>query len=187
MRQLRQDVRGFWQFLHRQAGGDRAQADELAAAGSSAARERASRSRRCGPPRLPGVRRSRRSCASTSSPSTTTRPACAARSARTSAAPTRATPTTPAARPGLARLIADLGFGRKVFRDDLMSAVRFHRILRRGREYGPGLSPHDALAAGAAGRPASAACTSSASTRTSRRQFEFLQNAWMIEHRSSPV
>ena len=38
----------------------------------------------------------------------------------------------------LKRIITMLGFGPKGFRDDLMSPVRFHRILRRGREYGPG-------------------------------------------------
>src|SRR6185369_17126042 len=45
---------------------------------------------------------------------------------------------------GLARLFAALGFGSKGFRDDLISSVRFHRILRRGREYGPSLSWVDA-------------------------------------------
>ena len=37
---------------------------------------------------------------------------------------------------GLKKLITMLGFGPRGFRDDLMSSVRFHRILRRGREYG---------------------------------------------------
>ena len=77
----------------------------------------------------------------------------AARSARTSAARTRGTATTPAARPAWPRLIAHRwASAAEGFRDDLMSSVRFHRILRRGREYGPGLSPEDALAPGAAGR-----------------------------------
>jgi hypothetical protein len=38
-----------------------------------------------------------------------------------------------------------LGFGPKGFYDDLISSVRFHRILRRGREYGSELSPEEAL------------------------------------------
>ena len=79
---------------------------------------------------------------------------------------------------GLARLIADLGFGRKVFREDLTSAVRFHRILRRGREYGPGLSPRDAVALDppdARERGLHFICLNA----NIGRQFEFLQNAWM--------
>ena len=60
----------------------------------------------------------------------------------------RANPRTtdfPGRPTGLRGLVAALGFERKDFRDDLMSSVRFHRILRRGREYGPWLSPGDAL------------------------------------------
>jgi len=38
-----------------------------------------------------------------------------------------------------------LGFGPKGFYDDLTSSARFHRILRRGREYGSELSPEQAL------------------------------------------
>ena len=79
---------------------------------------------------------------------------------------------------GLARLIADLGFGRKVFRDDLTSAVRFHRILRRGREYGPGLSPHDAVGRRPAGRGERGLHFICLNANIGR-QFEFLQNAWM--------
>ena len=46
-----------------------------------------------------------------------------------------------------------LGFGPRRFRDDLMSPVRFHRILRRGREYGPELLPEDAIALAPANDP----------------------------------
>jgi len=45
----------------------------------------------------------------------------------------------------LRKLIIMLGFGPKGFYDDLTSSVRFHRILRRGREYGSELSPEQAL------------------------------------------
>jgi deferrochelatase/peroxidase EfeB len=85
---------------------------------------------------------------------------------------------------GLVRLVAALGLRRKEFRDDLMSAVRFHRILRRGREYGPGLSPTDAL------RPAPPddrerglhfICLNA----NIARQFEFLQNAWIMSTKFS--
>jgi hypothetical protein len=45
----------------------------------------------------------------------------------------------------LRKLIIMLGFGPKGFYDDLTSSVRFHRILRRGREYGSELSPEQTL------------------------------------------
>ncbi len=58
------------------------------------------------------------------------------------------------------KLITMLGFGPNGFRDDLMSSVRFHRILRRGREYGPELKPEDALTPARLTNP-SADCISS--------------------------
>ena len=71
-----------------------------------------------------------------------------------------------------------LGFGPKGFRDDLMSPVRFHRILRRGREYGRELVPQDAIGPAPADDPERGLhflCLNA----NILRQFEFLQNAWM--------
>ena len=71
-----------------------------------------------------------------------------------------------------------LGFGPKGFRDDLISSVRYHRILRRGREYGPGLSPEDALGPAPSNEPSRGLhfiCLNG----NILRQFEFLQNAWI--------
>jgi deferrochelatase/peroxidase EfeB len=84
----------------------------------------------------------------------------------------------------LAKLVTMLGFGPKGFRDDLMSSVRFHRILRRGREYGPGLKPEEALGpapANEAKRGLHFICLNA----NISRQFEFLQNAWMISTKFS--
>jgi deferrochelatase/peroxidase EfeB len=70
------------------------------------------------------------------------------------------------------------GFGPKGFRDDLMSPVRFHRILRRGREYGPGLPPYDAAQpppTDGIERGLHFICLNA----NIARQFEFLQNAWI--------
>jgi deferrochelatase/peroxidase EfeB len=61
---------------------------------------------------------------------------------------------------------------------DLIASTRFHRLLRRGREYGPGVSPAEALGGG----------SSSADTglhficlgANIARQFEFVQNAWAM-------
>ncbi len=70
-----------------------------------------------------------------------------------------------------------LGFGPGGFRDDLMSPVRFHRILRRGREYGPELSPQNALAPAPPDDPERGLHFICLNANISR-QFEFLQNAW---------
>ena len=152
LRQLRQDVRGFWRFIYR--------ASRRRSRRGRQARGRPGRTHEGGRPAgadRAGARFPASLDAGGSSPEPVhvrPRPGGrrAARSARTSAARTRATRTTPDARPGSPVSSPTLGFGRRVFRDDLMSAVRFHRILRRGREFGPGLSPEDALAPAPTGR-----------------------------------
>jgi deferrochelatase/peroxidase EfeB len=71
-----------------------------------------------------------------------------------------------------------LGFRKGAFHDDLTSSVRFHRILRRGREYGPGLSPADAQSPAIGDDPPRGlrfVCLNA----NIARQFEFLQNAWI--------
>ena len=65
-------------------------------------------------------------------------------------------------------LMRTLGFHRKSFRDDLVSSTRFHRIVRRGRAYGSALSRAQALGGEAVDDHAGVGFTSSASTPTSR-------------------
>jgi deferrochelatase/peroxidase EfeB len=183
MRQLRQDVRGFWQFLWRQAGGSQAQADRLAAAlvgrtmdgeplvpvqaeaipgiGSRAEELRQNQFTFDGDPH--GV-------------------ACPFGAHVRRANPRNA--DYPGRPVGLARLVAAVGLGSNAFRDDLMSSVRFHRILRRGREYGTGISRLEALSpapADDAERGLHFICINA----NISRQFEFLQNAWMASSKFS--
>jgi deferrochelatase/peroxidase EfeB len=78
----------------------------------------------------------------------------------------------------LAEAIRLLGFGETSVHEDLAASVRFHRILRRGREYGPGLSPAEAM------EPAPPVDSARglhfvALNANIERQFEFVQNAWM--------
>jgi deferrochelatase/peroxidase EfeB len=183
MRQLIQDVRGFWRFVYREAGGDPGRADQLAAA--MVGRTRA------GDPLVPvqqdliagigaspkEVRQNRftydRDPAGTGCPF--------------GAHLRRANPRNgdyPGRPSGLARLVALLGFGSRGFRDDLMSSVRYHRILRRGREFGPGLSPEDALAPAPADEPERGLHFICLNANISR-QFEFLQNAWLMSTKFS--
>ncbi len=79
----------------------------------------------------------------------------------------------------LARLIALLGFGPHGYRDDVMSPTRFHRVLRRGREYGPGLTPAEALQPAPPGDPERGLHFMCVNANIAR-QFEFLQNAWTM-------
>lgn len=71
-----------------------------------------------------------------------------------------------------------LGFGETSVHEDLAASVRFHRILRRGREYGPGLSPGEAVQPALPNDPRRG-LNFIALNANIERQFEFVQNAWM--------
>ena len=77
-----------------------------------------------------------------------------------------------------------LGFGPKGFRDDLMSSVRFHRILRRGREYRAELRPEEALQPVLPNEPERGLRFLCLNANISR-QFGFLQNAWVVNTKFS--
>jgi deferrochelatase/peroxidase EfeB len=177
-RQLRQDVRKFWQFISREAGANIADVDHLAAAfvGRTTA----------GDPLVPirahaiaGIGRTPddvrlNQFTFDDDPAGARCPIGAhIRRANPRNADLPGHPT------GLARLIAMLGIARRRYGDDLTSSVRFHRILRRGREYGPGLSPADALAPAPANDPERGLHFLCLNANISR-QFEFLQNSWVM-------
>ncbi|HTD16507.1 MAG TPA: hypothetical protein VK673_15090 [Chthoniobacterales bacterium] len=176
-RQLQQDVRLFWQFALQQSGGDTAKAEQLASAMVGRTRS--------GDPLeaiqeqpIPGIE---------------TKPGQKEQNRFTfEQDPTgsrcpfgghirRANPrnTDFPDRPSdeLTKLITMAGFGPKGFRDDLSSSVRFHRIVRRGREYGTRLTPEEALAPSGA-NPESGLHFICLNANICR-QFEFLQNAWL--------
>jgi Dyp-type peroxidase family len=176
MRQLEQDVREFWKFLYEQASGNLAAASQLGA--KMVGRTRA------GDPLVPIG----------GQPIPGTDPGSAKQNQFTyesdpvgarcpfGAHIRRANPRNsdfPEQRVGLLRkLIIMFGFGPKGFYDDLTSSVRFHRILRRGREYGSELSPEQVLEAAPENegtRGLNFICLNA----NISRQFEFLQNAWI--------
>jgi len=175
-RQLAQDVRGFWQFLDAQASGrpeERRRLAEAMVGRTMAGEPLVPVSDR----RIAGVdSEDRRNRFTYGADSTGIRCPVGAHIRR--ANPRNA--DFPAGTTGFwSRLLRIGGFGRKDFRDDLVSSVRFHRILRRGREYGPGLSPEDSVRPG---RPDDGErglhfiCVNA----NIGRQFEFVQNAWMM-------
>ena len=82
----------------------------------------------------------------------------------------------------ISRMLRRLGFCSSGPHDDLIASTRFHRILRRGREYGPWLKVDDAL------KPHDASQGAETEERGLRficlsanisRQFEFVQTAWL--------
>lgn len=79
----------------------------------------------------------------------------------------------------LSKLLHNLGFTRKVFRSDVISSTRFHRLLRRGREYGPELTPEDALRNDRPD-PGEHGIQFICLNANISRQFEFVQGAWVM-------
>jgi deferrochelatase/peroxidase EfeB len=174
-RQLHQDVRGFWQFLDHAAGSDPVRRTELA--------ESMVGRRITGEPLAPPTSET---IPGNGSPPGALNDFTYAGGPDGTHCPfgahiRRANPRTadlPGGQQDLwSRLLRTLGFKRAGFREDFVASTRFHRLLRRGREYGTELLPDDALEPGPSDEPRGihfiCLCANIA------RQFEFVQNAWM--------
>jgi deferrochelatase/peroxidase EfeB len=176
MRQLEQDVRKFWQFIDKQAGGDAAERDKLAAAmvGRMADGEALVPIRN---QPIPGIDQKQASKNQFTFDDDPAGARCPFGAHVRRANPRNADfPERPANI--LKKLITILGFGPNRFRYDLISSVRFHRILRRGREYGPSLKLPETLAPPPPDDPPRGLNFICLNANISR-QFEFLQNAWI--------
>ena len=164
LRQLRQDVRGFWRELDRQAGGDAELRERLAGA-------MVGRKKDGDPLAAPGTVND----FTYQADSRGLRCPLGAHIRRTNP---RNADLPPGARGLLSRLWRVLGFNAAALEQDLVASTRFHRLLRRGRKYG------DSAAAARLG----AAYESSAEVglhfmclaANIKRQFEFVQSAWLI-------
>jgi len=165
MRHLEQDVRGFWQFLDRAVGSVASERDKLAETMVGRTLD--------GDPLVPA--KSKNEFTFDEDENGLRCPF--------GAHVRRANPRTadyPAGvRPGLDKLLNQLALQPRKFRDDLVASTRFHRILRRGREYGPGLSREDALLPAPPGDPERGLHFICLNGNISR-QFEFVQNAWLM-------
>ena len=182
MRQLEQDVRGFWNFLYRQAGRNLADANQLGA--KMVGRTRA------GDPLVPiqdetipgtDLRTVTQNQFTYENDPVGARCPFGAHVRRTNP---RNGDFAERHLNALRKLINMLGFGPKGFYDDLTSSVRFHRILRRGREYGSELLPEGALQPAPPNelpRGLHFICVNA----NISRQFEFLQNAWVANTKFS--
>lgn len=176
LRQLQQDVNGFWRWVYREAGGDAAAATALAEAmiGRHVSGEPFAGLGKRG---IDGVE-----------PAPDGQPRNDFSYARDRAGQVcpvgahirRANPRTGDYPEGIT------GFGQKLLtllglngtaEDDHIASARFHRLLRRGRKYGNALVPADAARATDAGTEAGLyfICLNA----NLARQFEFIQGAWL--------
>jgi Dyp-type peroxidase family len=79
----------------------------------------------------------------------------------------------------VSHLLRTLGFCRESVRTDAVASVRFHRLLRRGRKFGPSLTPEQALQSPEGDGQERGLYFICLGANISR-QFEFVQNAWMM-------
>jgi deferrochelatase/peroxidase EfeB len=179
MRQLRQDAQGFWQFLRRQANGD-PEAGRALAEGMVGRALTGDPLLGVGGPPILGVDPKdadevRYNQFTFDADVHGTRCPFGAHIRR--ANPRNADiPGHPAGL--LGRVIRTLGFGRKGFREDAIASTRFHRILRRGREYGPWPPSEGSRQAG--GEDGESGLYFICLNANIARQFEFVQSAWMM-------
>ena len=175
VRQLQQDVRGFWRFLDRQADADPQARQSLA--------ESMVGRRMDGTPLL----------AASSQPIVGLDPKFAAENQFTYDADSegircpfgahirRANPRNadlPSSNGFFQQLLHTFGFGNASYRDDVIASTRFHRLLRRGREYGPQLTPEEAVADGP--DPDEHGIHFICIVANIMRQFEFVQDSWVM-------
>ena len=191
LRTLRQDVPRFWHFLHAQAGGDPAERQRIAEAmvgrkmdGQSLVAPAADA--------IVGVDADERARNGFTFDDDKAGLRCPVGAHIRRANPRNA--DLPAGTQGLlSRAVRILGFDSAALHEDAVASVRFHRVLRRGREYGRRMSPVEALAvntgpATEAGLHFVCLCADLA------RQFEFVQGAWIagtkfagLPHESDPL
>ena len=186
MRQLAQDVRGFWQFLDKAVGSRRLQRYQLAEA-------MVGRTLGDGAPLVPvssspitgvGNRGDEATKKQAVQLNQFTYDSDVAGTACPFGAHIRRTNPRNADLPGgqqgwFIHLIRILGFGNRDLRADLVASTRFHRLLRRGREYGELLSPEEALQP-APPNDSERGLQFVALNANIQRQFEFIQNAWIM-------
>jgi len=175
MRQLRQDVQGFWRFIDRQAGGDAGRRETIASAMVGR--------RRDGAPLVGaadetieggGAAGDLNAFTYRSDPDGLRCPL--------GAHIRRSNPRNADLPPGPPGLVSwlkrTLGFDAEALDHDLVASTRFHRLLRRGREYGTEVSPAQAL--GEASSNADTGLHFICLGANIARQFEFVQNAWAM-------
>jgi deferrochelatase/peroxidase EfeB len=181
LRQLQQDVQGFWQYLDRQANGDATVREQLAAAMVGRTRDGEPLVERGG-----AVIEGNGDKPSDAVNAFTYQGDPQGLRCPLGAHIRRSNPRNADLPAGKAdffsRLLRILGFKADLLDSDLVASTRFHRLLRRGRSYGAILTPEQAIAS----QVSAANATSTGSGlhficlgASIGRQFEFVQAAWM--------
>lgn len=173
LRQLQQDVQGFWKFLDSAAGGDPGQRERLAAAMVGRSLQ--------GVPLVGATETHARDAASPrdlnafsyqSDPQGLRCPL----GAHIRRANPRNADLPPGTRGIVSQLIRRLGFDAEALQQDLVASARFHRLLRRGRKYGAASLAESLADSSGAEAGIHFICLGA----NLARQFEFVQNAWMV-------
>jgi deferrochelatase/peroxidase EfeB len=177
LRQLQQDVRGFWRFADMQTNSDPAKRQKLAESMVGRTQK--------GDPLVPlgnqtiaGIDQTEASQNQFTYEADPNGLRCPL-GAHIRRANPRNADLPPGTSGALSRLIHTLGFGEQSYNDDVIASTRFHRLLRRGREYGPGLSVKEAIQKDApdTGEHGIHFITCNANIS---RQFEFVQSSWLM-------
>lgn len=169
LRQLQQDVAGFWRYLDHQAGGDAAQREQLATAMLGRQRD--------GTP-LVASHTGQGNAPDLNAFTYDADPH--GRRCPLGAHVRRANPRNgdlPPGSPGLLSwLKRTLGFDAQALAQDRVASTRFHRLLRRGRAYS---SAYTGPAAAGADADADTGLYFICLGANIARQFEFVQGAWL--------
>jgi deferrochelatase/peroxidase EfeB len=177
LRQLQQDVQGFWSELNRQAGGDVDLREWLAEAMVGRKKNGeplVAPSEGSGAGNAPGQRSKLNDFTYEDDPRGVRCPL--------GAHIRRMNPRNADLPPGppgiLSRLWRMLGFNAAARHQDLVASTRFHRLLRRGRTFGAGVTP--ALSTAESSSSADTGIYFICLVANIKRQFEFVQSAWVI-------
>ncbi|WP_394789366.1 Dyp-type peroxidase [Rhodoferax sp.] len=172
LRQLQQDVHGFWRTLNALAGGDAARREQIGAAMVGRTLQGVSLAATQNVPLMADGKPDLNDFSYAHDPQGSRCPL--------GAHVRRANPRTadlPPGRPGaISWLVRTLGFDADALGQDLVASTRFHRLLRRGREYGSSVTPAQAVAGPLAGDTGIHFICLGANIA---RQFEFVQSAWL--------
>jgi Dyp-type peroxidase family len=177
LRQLQQDVQGFWRELDRQAEGDAGLRERLAAAMVGRKKDGeplAAPSEESGTGGASTPRSKLNDFTYRTDPEGLRCPL-GAHIRRTNP---RNADLPPGGRGILSRLWRMLGFNAAALEQDLVASTRFHRLLRRGRTYGSGVAPARSVAGSSPGADTGLHFICLAANI--KRQFEFVQSAWLM-------
>jgi deferrochelatase/peroxidase EfeB len=177
LRQLEQDVRGFWQFMDQQANSDPQARQELAEAFVGRKQNGEPLVALTDRP-IDGIGKEDAALNQFTFDADTNGLRCPL-GAHIRRANPRTTDLPDTADNVFSKLEHTLGFGETSFNSDVIASTRFHRLLRRGREYGPPLSIEGALQPAPPDNAERGIHFISLGANISR-QFEFVQSAWIM-------